>query len=218
MSSPIGCLYLVTQHCREMQVRTEAMGKAMGIINSWNNKHWYNCRERQNFKSLCVILFIYLDHLYPTSELLLQALWCGDLPPGLGVQTRPFCGCCYFVAKFAVVQQASSSTAWINVQGLQQSYQKLQEVAKSCRKLPKVATRYWSFLQPHYENSKIVWQNDSLLNQCPQLLFSYLVNHWNRVIKITKFLSKLNTILINILKQPVAFCTGWVSYTDYILG
>ena len=29
------------------------------------------------------------DHLYSTSELLLQAWWCGDLPPGLGAQTQP---------------------------------------------------------------------------------------------------------------------------------
>ena len=35
-------------------------------------------------------MFFYLDHLYPTSELLLQASKCGDLPPGLGAQTRPF--------------------------------------------------------------------------------------------------------------------------------
>ena len=97
-------------------------------------------------RPVAVVLFIYLDHLYPTSELLLHASWCGDLPPGLGAQTRPFRGCCYFVAKFALVQQASPSTAWINVKGLHQSYQKLQEVAKSCNKiLIFSSTPLWKF-------------------------------------------------------------------------
>ena len=29
-------------------------------------------------------------HIFPTSELLLQASWCGELPPGLGAQNWPF--------------------------------------------------------------------------------------------------------------------------------
>ena len=39
---------------------------------------------------LIIFIIIFLDHLYLTSELLLQASCCGDLPPGLGAQTRPF--------------------------------------------------------------------------------------------------------------------------------
>ena len=35
-------------------------------------------------------LLPFFDHLYPTSELLLQHVWCGDLPLGLGAQTQPF--------------------------------------------------------------------------------------------------------------------------------
>ena len=35
-------------------------------------------------------LFFLFGPSCPTSELLMQALWCGDLPPELGAQTRPF--------------------------------------------------------------------------------------------------------------------------------
>ena len=41
-------------------------------------------------KNSFFIFLFFFDHLHPTSELLLQASWCGNLPPGLGAQTWPF--------------------------------------------------------------------------------------------------------------------------------
>ena len=63
-------------------------------------------------------MFFYLDHLYPTSELLLQASKCGDLPPGIGAQTRPFeplcqetmmgCLCKFFGLRILYVESSLS--------------------------------------------------------------------------------------------------------------
>ena len=53
---------------------------------TWREKYLFRLDFCVTFRMINTNMFFYLDHLYPASELLLQASGYGDLPPGLGAQ------------------------------------------------------------------------------------------------------------------------------------
>ena len=59
--------------------------KPWGVGSHWN----WNLLKDSVYIFYCFFLVFYWDHLYPLSEHTLSSFVMGDLPPGVGAQTRP---------------------------------------------------------------------------------------------------------------------------------